>query len=128
MSASALEAVELDECLSSGLDGLAHRFFKRAATVVDIAWSVSVGADLALPCTVGPRNLGVRLINWYMSKLHLAMHHDPVVTLAFHKVANLLGPPPSILHPRIVWRVLKSNLRPAIGRHQQVQYSPLKAR
>ena len=110
MSTAALEAVELEQCLGAGLDGLAGRFFKQAAKVVDIPWAVSVGADLALPCTIGPRNLGVRVINWYISKLHKASHHDEVATLAFHRVANLLAPPPSILHPRVVWRVLKGNL------------------
>ena len=110
MSTAALEAVELDESLKAGLTGLARRFFKRAARVIDIPWSVSVGADLSLPCTVGRRGLGVRVINWYISKLHKAAHHDEVATLAFHRVANLLAPPPSILHPRVIWRVLKHNL------------------
>jgi len=111
MSTASLEAIELEDCLKAGLDGLAPRFFKRAARVVDIPWSVSVGADLGLPCTIGPRNPGVRVFNWYMSKLHKASHHDPVATLAFHRVANLLAPPPSILHPRVIWRVFKANLR-----------------
>ena len=110
MSTAALEAVELNEALNFGLAGIAGRFFKRAAKVVDMPWSVSVGADLALPCTIGPRNLGVRVINWYMSKLHKAAHHDEVATLAFHRVANLLAPPPSILHPKVIWHVFKGNL------------------
>ena len=116
MSTAALEALELNQALASGWDGLAMRFFKCAAKVVDIPWAVSVGADLALPCTIGPRNLGVRLINWYIAKLHTAAHHDEVATLAFHKVANLLAPPPSILHPKVIWRVLKGNL---VGRSAQ---------
>ena len=110
MSTAALEAVELDECLKGGLPGLASRFFKRAAKVIDMPWSVSVGADLSLPSTVGKRNLGIRVINWYISKLHKAAHHDEVAALAFHRVANLLAPPPSILHPTVIWRVLKGNL------------------
>jgi 2-polyprenyl-6-methoxyphenol hydroxylase-like FAD-dependent oxidoreductase len=111
MSTAALEAVELDTELTSGrLFGIASRFFERAAKVVDIPWSVSVGADLGLPCTKGPRPLAVRLINWYVSKLHKASHHDAAAALAFHRVANLLAPPPSILDPRIVARVIKANL------------------
>jgi flavin-dependent dehydrogenase len=112
MSTAALEAVELEACLKGGLEnGLALRFFERAARVIDMPWSISVGADLGLPCTIGPRNPAIRIINWYMRKLHRAAHHNPVATLAFHKAANLLAPPPSILHPRVIWNVLKANLR-----------------
>jgi hypothetical protein len=41
-----------------------------------------------------------------------AAHRDPVPALAFHRVANLLEPPPSVMHPRIAVRVLLGNLRP----------------
>jgi hypothetical protein len=34
-----------------------------------------------------------------------------VPALAFHKVANLLAPPPSVMAPRIAARVLLGNLR-----------------
>jgi hypothetical protein len=64
-----------------------------------------------MPETVGPRNAGVTFINWYMSKLHRAAHHDQVPALAFHRVANLLAPPPSVMHARVAWRVLRGNLR-----------------
>lgn len=110
MSTAALEAVELDGCLRGGMDGLARRFFARAAAVVDIPWSVSVGADLSLPCTVGERSLMTRMVNWYVSRLHRAAHVDEVATLAFHRVANLLAPPESILRPRVVWRVLRAGI------------------
>ena len=113
MSASALEAVELAESLAAGRDDLARRFFARAAKVVDIPWSVAVGNDLRMKEAVGPRNAGVKVINWYLSKLHKAAHHDPVPALAFHRVGNLLAPPPSVMHPRIAWRVLIGNIRPA---------------
>ncbi len=114
MTASALQAVALDDQLSARKDsGLAQRFFAAAAKVTDIPWSIAVGNDLRIPETVGPRNAGVRLINWYMSKLHKAAHHDDVLTMAFHSVANLLAPPPSVLHPRLAMRVLRGNLFPS---------------
>ncbi|HEV2687685.1 MAG TPA: hypothetical protein VGV35_04000, partial [Bryobacteraceae bacterium] len=59
----------------------------------------------------GPRNAGISFINWYMEKLHKAAHRDPVPSLAFHRVANLLAPPPSVMHPRVAVRVLWGNLR-----------------
>jgi hypothetical protein len=43
--------------------------------------------------------------------LHKAAHTDPVAALAFHRVGNLLAPPPSLMHPRVAVRVLWENLR-----------------
>ena len=111
MTVAALEAVALQECLAEGTDRLAQRFFRRASKVVDIPWSIAVGNDLRFPEVAGPRSPMVRFINWYMSKLHVAARHDPVVALAFQKVANLMAPPPSVLHPAVALRVLRGNLR-----------------
>ena len=113
MSVAALEAEVLSECLASGTANLARRFFTAAAKVIDTPWSIAVGNDLRMPETTGPRNAGVSFINWYMGKLHKAAHHDPVPALAFHAVANLLAAPPSVMHPRVAWRVLLGNLRGA---------------
>ena len=110
MSVAALQALELNKTLSEGTQDLAQRFFARAATVVDIPWSIAVGNDLRMPEATGPRTFGVKLINWYMSKLHRAAHQDPVPALAFHRVANLLAPPPSVMAPRVALRVLKHSL------------------
>jgi len=112
MSVAALEAVELAETLAEGPSDLAPRFFRRAAKIVDIPWSIVVGGDLRIPGTTGPRSAAVNFINWYMAKLHKAAHHDAVAALAFHKVGNLLAPPPSVMHPRIAMRVLWGNLKP----------------
>jgi 2-polyprenyl-6-methoxyphenol hydroxylase-like FAD-dependent oxidoreductase len=113
MSVAALQAVELENTLISD-DGdlaLAKTFFRRAAKVVEIPWSIAVGGDLRIPETVGRRTAGTKLVNWYISKLHRAAHTDPVAALAFHRVGNLLAPPPSLMHPRVAVRVLWENLR-----------------
>ena len=122
MTAAAMQAVALETSLVEGTRGLARRFFARAAKVIDIPWAMAVGADLRRPDTVGPRTFGIKIINAYLAKLHRAAHHDPVVTLAFHRVANLLAPPPSLLHPHIAWRVLLGNLRrpPRVSRTETV--------
>jgi len=112
MSVAALEAMELQAALAESSGNLARSFFRRAAKVVDTPWSVSVGNDLRMPETVVPRNAGVNFINWYMAKLNKAAQKDPVPAMAFFRVANLLAPPPSVMHPKVVWRVLLGNLRP----------------
>jgi 2-polyprenyl-6-methoxyphenol hydroxylase-like FAD-dependent oxidoreductase len=105
MSVAALEAMELARCLREEGHDLARRFFARAAKVVDVPWSIAVGSDLRIAEVEGPRSLGVSFINWYIAKLHRKAHRDPVLSGAFMKVANLLAPPPSILHPRLAARV-----------------------
>lgn len=105
MTVASLEGKELGEALAEGDQNLAQRFFTRAARAVDNPWAIATGNDLRMPETVGPRNAGVNLINWYMSKLHRAAHKDAQLSLAFHNVANLLAPPPSVMHPRLAMRV-----------------------
>lgn len=122
MSVAALEAMELKSVLTQGKRDLATRFFARAGKIVDIPWSISVGNDLRMPETIGPRNAGVNLINWYMAKLHKAAHHDCVSTMAFFQVANLLAPPPSIMRPEIAMRVLKCNLFPGSAKNLPGEY------
>lgn len=122
MSVAAQESAALSDCLAQGEVGLAERFFKQAGKIIDISWSTAVGNDLRFPEVEGPRNGLVRFINWYMGKLHHAAHHDAVVSVAFLKVVNLVAPPPSVLHPRIVWRVMRGNLRP---RANQTSPAPL---
>jgi 2-polyprenyl-6-methoxyphenol hydroxylase-like FAD-dependent oxidoreductase len=110
MTSAALQSLALHECLAESGAPLWLRFFRRAARVIDAPWSIAVGADLTYPKTEGPRGPMVKFLNWYVAKLHRAGHHDPAAALAFHRVANLVAPPPSILSPRIVWRVLRGNL------------------
>jgi hypothetical protein len=59
----------------------------------------------------GSRTPLLRFLNWYIAKLHIAAHNDAQVSIAFLKVINMLAPAPSMMHPRIVWRVIKGNLR-----------------
>lgn len=91
MSVAALQALELEKTLAFGdhETALAKAFFRRAAKVVEIPWSIAVSADLRIPETVGRRTTGLKLVNWYISKLHRAAHNDPVSALAFHRVGNL---------------------------------------
>lgn len=109
MSVSALEAEALHDVLATGRHDLARRFFRAAARIVDTPWTTAVGNDLRMPETVGPRSLGGRLINTYMARLHRAAHHDGVLAVRFMRVANLLAPPPTLLAPSSVWRVLRGS-------------------
>jgi len=108
MTSAAMQAVALDEFLTErgSLEGLWKAFFKRAAKMVDLPWQLAVGEDFRFPETQGKKAFGTDLINAYVAKVHRATHRDPVVYGAFLKVMNLIAPPVSLFHPRILWRVL----------------------
>jgi len=111
MSSAALQAAELKKCLQSGDASLAKRFFKAASTVVDAPWTMAVGGDLRYDEVEGQRSGMVKFVNWYIGKLHIAAAGDPKVALAFHRVANLLDPPPRLMQPAIALRILQGNLK-----------------
>jgi hypothetical protein len=116
-----MEALELKAALAGGMDRLAHRFFAGASKVIDVPWSMAVGNDLRIPEAIGPRTLAVRALNAYISRLHKAAHHDHAVTLAYHRVRNLLDPPAAVMCPRIAARVAWSALRRAVGRQRSAR-------
>lgn len=110
MTSAAMQARELDRLLAKrpSLANLAPAFFKRAAKVVDIPWQMAVGEDFRFATTTGPKSPGTDFINRYVAKVNRASHHDEVVSAAFLQVMNLLAPPTSLFHPRVLWRVLRS--------------------
>lgn len=113
MTTAALQVAELDALLSErggNLDGIAGLFFARAAKVIDGPWQTAVGEDFRFPETQGKKAPGTNAINAYVAHVHRATHHDPVVGMAFLRVMNLIEPPTSLLHPRIVWRVFKDRM------------------
>jgi 2-polyprenyl-6-methoxyphenol hydroxylase-like FAD-dependent oxidoreductase len=105
MTVAASEALALRAALVRGSDGLAPRFFKAAAHVIDTPWQLAVGGDLALPQVSGPRPFPVKLINAYVARVQRVAVHDAVVAAAFVKVMHMLAPPPSLLAPALLWRV-----------------------
>lgn len=112
MTVAAMEARALGECLANSRHQLAKRFFAKASKIIDVSWNTAVGNDLSYPDVEGPRSPMVRFLNWYIGKLHLVAHHDAQVSIAFLKVINMVAPPPTLMHPRIVWRVMKGTLWP----------------
>ena len=116
MTVAAEEAQTLQQCLRAGSNGLARRFFKAAAKIVDIPWDIAVGADLRHPQVKGARPPMLRFINWYIAKLHVAATRDSTLAIAFLRVANLMIPPRSLLSPAIAWRVWRGNQQPSRSR------------
>jgi 2-polyprenyl-6-methoxyphenol hydroxylase-like FAD-dependent oxidoreductase len=117
MTASAMAADALAECLRQQwwdlgtLRGFPRRFFRRAAKVIDTPWMLAAGEDFRFPGAEGVKPLGTDLINWYVGKLHRAATHDPKVYRGFLRVMSLIDAPSTLFRPRMLLRVLGSDLR-----------------
>ncbi len=109
MTVAALEANALHDILAHGNHKLAKRFFKKARKLIDNPWSITVGGDLRIDGVEGKRSLVSTLLGRYLNYLHQAAQHDPVVAMAFMKVVGLRSVSKSLLHPKIVWRVFRTN-------------------
>lgn len=114
MSVATLEALALDACLETAPAARVWRaFFRAAKPIVDIAWGMAVGGDVAFEGVTGPRPAGTSLVNWYIGHVHRAASTDRQVCRVFFDVANLLAPPSSLFRPAVVARVAKACLAPS---------------
>jgi hypothetical protein len=78
-----------------------ERVLAAARPATDDAWTLSTGADLALPEVHGRRPLAVRAISRYMRRLHAAAEHDPVAAAAFVTVVMMHERPSHLLRPAL---------------------------
>lgn len=108
MSVAALEGCALADTITNWptLDGLAFRFFDRAAAILDGPWTIAASGDFAFEGVTGSRPFGTRAINWYLNHVHRAASTDHDVCRAFFDVANLVAPPTCLFAPSIAARVL----------------------
>lgn len=108
MSVAALEALLLHHALASGgLEDLAPRVFQGSADVVDVAWTLAVGADFQFPQTTGPRPRGIGLTSRYIARLQRRAQADGALRDAFFRVVAMERPPSTLMRPGVAWRVLK---------------------
>jgi 2-polyprenyl-6-methoxyphenol hydroxylase-like FAD-dependent oxidoreductase len=128
MTVSALDALTLDACLKerAGARGLARRFLREAAKVIDVPWSLVAGEDFRYCEVEGTRPAGTRLINWYVGKVHRAATHNPAVNRAFLNVMNMLEPPTALFKPNIVLNVFSESLAAQPATEQSDASSELK--
>ncbi len=109
MTSAAMQVGVLDRLLlqRKSLEGLWHPFFRRIAKVVDIPWKIAGCEDFRYPETQGRKPPMTDLMNVYLAKVHRATHYDSIVYSQFLQVMNLMAPPSSLLHPRIIIRVIR---------------------
>ena len=111
MSSAALQAVALGTCLDrhgAASQGLPHRFYHAAAKIIASPWAIAAGGDFCYPQTTGPKPPLADSLNRYVKRAVIAAQHDPAVATAIYQVQNLLAPPPSLMQPPVMMRVLRS--------------------
>jgi hypothetical protein len=111
-----MEAASLGEILQrrrgQTLDGLPAEFFSANARVVKTPWLMATGEDLRYPGTEGDRpGWTARLVQLYITQIINALPLDTVLGTAMAQVIQLVKPPQSLFHPRILSRVLAYTLR-----------------
>ena len=111
MTVAALEALALRPLLAGGVSQ-PRRYFRDIARLIDVAWDMAVGGDLAFPQVPGPRPVKVRLVNAYLARLQAAAASDASLATAFIRVVGMLDRPETLLRPDRVIRVLRAPRHP----------------
>ena len=108
MTVAALEATAMGRLLDD--HGPSAAVQRELARVVDDAWAMSTGGDLAFPGVEGRRDPKTRIGNAYVPMVHAAAAYDTRVGTAFARVSGLLDPPSALMHPGIMARVVRQNI------------------
>ena len=137
MSVAAAGALELDACLRGqrawrgvgSLDGLAARFQKKLLGVLMPAWMMATGEDRrwAGRAADAEKNPMIRLLQKYMTKVLQTQADDDVVAEGFFYVQQMLRSPFSLLHPRILFRVLRAKQAAPAGAQPASSVAPIPA-
>lgn len=85
---------------------------EQLARLVEDAWTLATGSDLANPDVEGPRPLSWKLTTAYLERLLPVAHRDPAVAEAFVRVVGMLDRPQQLFRPGLVWRVLTGGSGP----------------
>lgn len=142
MSVAAAGALELDACLRGqrawrgvgSLDGLAARFQKKLLGVLMPAWMMATGEDRrwarleqAGRAAIAEKNPMIRLLQKYMTRVLHVQADDDVVAEGFFYVQQMLRSPFSLLHPRILFRVLRAKHGAPAGAKPASSVAPIPA-
>lgn len=87
------------------LDGLAHRFQRKAGRSVRLPWTVATSSDLGW-APQAPRG-STRAIRWYMSRAIAALPGDPHLYRHFCRVQHMIDKPTVLLRPELLRRVFR---------------------
>ncbi len=134
MTTAALEASMLNDYLCQQQRNVVEgnpihrtqRCQQAIAKVVKVPWLLATSEDFRYPETEGMRPTFMRLLNWYVGKLHVLVSSYPVATIRFYEVLHMLKSPFVLFEPRILFailfkrRVIQSSHGPEINPHHSL--------
>jgi hypothetical protein len=106
MSVCAIQATVLRRLAAADPAVSPQRFFRAISSIVDTPWQIVTGGDLSHPRVEGHRPAALKVINRYLQRLQRAAVRDVALSLAFHRVTNLVAAPPTLMRPDRAVRVL----------------------
>lgn len=117
MTTSALDALVLEDNLRLQRQhpraGFEQRFQRAIAQTVAAPWLIATGEDLRWEGIrlegAGPR-FGLRGLHRYMNLVLKQAREDFTVSQAYFDVLHMYAPPESLMHPRVLLRVLGGNV------------------
>lgn len=89
-----------------------QRFQQALAKNNQFPWSIAVGEDARYNASV-KRSFGATLLRNYFDQINLASSSNPVVLNRFTPIVHMTGKPSGLLHPTMIWNVLKGRLQSA---------------
>ena len=107
MTVAAQESQALAAALAGPHSGLARRFYRAAAHLVDRPWAIAAGTDLQHPDAIGRRGVLTGMVHGYMNRLSRAAQSDPHVATRLYQALNLMIPSAGLFRPDIVVRTLR---------------------
>jgi 2-polyprenyl-6-methoxyphenol hydroxylase-like FAD-dependent oxidoreductase len=111
MTVAAIEARILQERVRSGGLPSARTWFGDITEVIDVAWQLAIGSDLAVKAVDGRRPLPVRMLNRYLARLQAAAVDDPRLTEQLVCVLGMIDPPSRLLRPATMASALRGARR-----------------
>jgi 2-polyprenyl-6-methoxyphenol hydroxylase-like FAD-dependent oxidoreductase len=111
MTVAALQAVALGRHLDGRTSFDTTRYPREAGRISGVAWSLALGADLSYPRVEGHRSVAGRLMGRYVARVQAGAVRDPALGRAFLRVTSLVDPPPALLRPSVVRRVVVAGTR-----------------
>jgi 2-polyprenyl-6-methoxyphenol hydroxylase-like FAD-dependent oxidoreductase len=111
MTVAAMEALILEERLRTGVLPSARTWFGDIAQVIDLAWQLAIGSDLAVKAVGSRRPLTLRMFNRYLAWLQAAAVDDPRLTQRLVRVVGMIDPPTQLLRPTTFAPLLREAIR-----------------
>ncbi len=106
-------------------DGQARRLQRRLLPVVIVPWLLASCEDFRSPKAKGWRYPGLRLLQWYVARVHELVAYDKRVVKRFMEVMNFLKFPTALFGPLIVLSVIRHSFRRAFVKRLRAAEEPI---